>query len=62
MDLAWKCAAASGLRGFDMGLRRGPRKGGQNIENAREITISGKPDFCCASAVSFEGRFAATSG
>ncbi len=26
------------------------------------ILKSGKPDFGCASAVSFEGRFAATSG
>jgi hypothetical protein len=35
MDLAWKCAAASGLRRFDMGEGPGSRKGRQNIEKYR---------------------------
>jgi hypothetical protein len=35
MDLADKCAPASGLRRFDMGEGSGSRKGGQNIEKYR---------------------------
>jgi hypothetical protein len=43
MDLAWKCASASGLRSFDMGGCPKSRKGSQNIEKYCESELTPKP-------------------